>query len=792
MRKLKFFALILSLMTFLGAFAACNPENSSSESSTPTHTCESVCEECGKCTDEACTEEACEDKCPGHTVDLEPEPEVPSNDTQATFSTFEKTGEYEYSLKVSNATETLALEALVSVNVRSSWTLSSDESGNQAIESKAATLTVGDNTYYVLVKAEDNSTQVYTLKIRRKAMYDVVFDVAGGESVANQQVEEGGFAIAPETTKVGYDFVAWNFDFTTPITENKTIVASWEAKEYTITYNAAGGNVANATQKVAYDSNYTLEEPTRMGYEFLGWYLDEDKVESGKWERVTDITLTAKWGICEYTVQYDLKNGSVAAANPTSYTIEDEDLLIADPTREHYNFLGWTGTGLSEPTKSLKIVSGSVGDREYVANWEAKEYTVTYYLDGGKNSDNNPDKYTIETADITLQAPTRTSYTFDGWYQSETFEATSKITKIVKGSTGDLELYAKWTAITSGDGEEGEEEVDNLPNVTITQTRSQYVTSNDYSSVSTYAAFTAAATPTYLVPGLKEGLIPQSMDVWEAKDLLLISGYFASASLNKSGSPSSMIVAIDLKTGNFAGKYCLKNVDGSHHTGHVGGLAVTEKNIFISSGRTLYRIPLSQMERLGKSGTLQVVETIKVAALGSFCNYSDGVLWVGDFINTTEVPVLPDSVCSYKAWAVGYKVKDTESEFSSENWDPATMEYATPDYALSITNKVQGLAFVNGKVALSTSYGRSKNSKIYVYNSPLQSAQDASITVNGKSVPVWILDGTFLKTSYTLMPMSEGLSSYKGKLLVVFESGTLKYNNATNPTDHVWSVTLPE
>ncbi len=30
------------------------------------HKCESVCEECGKCTDADCTEEACIDKCPGH------------------------------------------------------------------------------------------------------------------------------------------------------------------------------------------------------------------------------------------------------------------------------------------------------------------------------------------------------------------------------------------------------------------------------------------------------------------------------------------------------------------------------------------------------------------------------------------------------------------------------------------------------------------------------------------------------------------------------------------------------
>ncbi len=500
MRKFKFFAVILSLMAFLGAFAACNPDTSSSQEPTSTHTCESVCEECDKCLDEDCTDEACEEKCEGHTVDPEPEdpepedpekdpePNDPSNDTQATFATFDKTGEYEYSLKVSNATETLALESLVSVNALSSWALSSDANGNETIAEKIAALAVGDNRFYVLVKAEDNSTQLYTLKIRRKPTYTVAFDVVGGTSVENQQVEEGALAQEPATTKVGFDFSGWNYDFTTPITENKTIVASWTAKEYTISCN--------------------------------------------------------------------LNGGSVATNNPETYYIESGEITLTNPTREGCKFIGWTGTDLSEPTMSVIIYTGSTGDRTYVANWEYIEYTITYHLDGGANDSGNPATYTVDTPDITLAKPTWSGYTFEGWYKSGDFNASFRISVITKGSTGDLELYAKWAAITSD--EEDDEEVDNLPNVTITQTRSQYVTSNDYSSVSTYAAFTAAATPTYLVLGLKEGLIPQSMDVWEAKDLLLISGYFASSSLNKSGSPSSKIVAIDLKTGNLAGKYCLK------------------------------------------------------------------------------------------------------------------------------------------------------------------------------------------------------------------------------------------
>ena len=233
------------------------------------------------------------------------DPTDPSNNTQAEFERFEKTGDHEYSLKVSNSTKKLFLRNLVTVDSASTWTLSTDADGNQMIENKSMALEVGDNTYYVTVTAEDGSTQLYTLKIRRKPIYDVVFDVAGGVSVEAQQVEEGELAQEPETTKIGYELSEWNFDFTTPITENKTIVASWTLKEYTITYNLAGG--------------------------------------------------------------------SVATDNPDTYTIESGEITLTNPTREGYTFVGWTGTELSASTTTVTIVTGSTGNREYVANWHFEE-----------------------------------------------------------------------------------------------------------------------------------------------------------------------------------------------------------------------------------------------------------------------------------------------------------------------------------------------------------------------------------------------------------------------------------
>ena len=53
---------------------------------------------------------------------------------------------------------------------------------------------------------------------------------------------------------------------------NKTIYAQWTAKQYTITFNANGGSVSPASQKVDYCATYTLPTPAWGGHTFDGWY----------------------------------------------------------------------------------------------------------------------------------------------------------------------------------------------------------------------------------------------------------------------------------------------------------------------------------------------------------------------------------------------------------------------------------------------------------------------------------------------------------------------------------------
>lgn len=72
------------------------------------------------------------------------------------------------------------------------------------------------------------------------------------------------------------------------------------------------------------------------------------------------------------------------------------------------------------------------------------EYSITYQLDGGKNNSGNPKVYTQNSEIIVLKTPTRTGYSFGGWYSDSAYK--NKVTRITQGSTGNLTLYAKWTA----------------------------------------------------------------------------------------------------------------------------------------------------------------------------------------------------------------------------------------------------------------------------------------------------------------------------------------------------------
>ena len=304
--------------------------------------------------------------------------------------------------------------------------------------------------------------------------YTVTMNLNGGsgETTLLYTVEDEEFAL-PTPTRNGYEFVGWTGEgITTPQTSvkipkgstgNKAYTANWQVIEYTITLDTNGGPVVSPIKYTVEDS-FTLPYPLRPGYEFAGWTLDG----SGMLPATTliiyygttgDLHYKAEWRLAEYTITMDLDGGS--GQEKVIYTVTDEDFELPTPTRNGYEFVGWTGEGITTPQTSVKIPKGSTGNKAYTANWQVIEYTITLDTNGGPVV--SPIKYTVEDS-FTLPYPLRPGYEFAGWTLdgSGMLPATTLI--IYYGTTGDLHYKAEWrlaeyTITMDLDGGSGQEKV---------------------------------------------------------------------------------------------------------------------------------------------------------------------------------------------------------------------------------------------------------------------------------------------------------------------------------------------
>ena len=274
--------------------------------------------------------------------------------------------------------------------------------------------------------------------------YTITFDTAGGSAIAPITQDYGTAITAPaDPTREGYTFAGW--DTAIPATmpaHNMTITAQWTVNQYTITFDTDGGSeVAPITQD--YGSAITAPAaPTREGYTFTGW----DKTIPATMP-AGDMTITAQWTVNQYTITYDL-DGGTAEGNPDTYTVETDAFTLKNPTRPGHTFTGWSGTGLTgEDNLTLTIPKGSTGNRSYTAHWSLNTYSITYDLNGGTAS-GNPTSYTVESATITLNQPTKTGYTFTGWSGTDLTGEDNLTVTIPAGSTGDRSYTAHWSLNT--------------------------------------------------------------------------------------------------------------------------------------------------------------------------------------------------------------------------------------------------------------------------------------------------------------------------------------------------------
>ncbi len=308
--------------------------------------------------------------------------------------------------------------------------------------------------------AQNNSLAFTVLTAPTAVFSDITYETNDGVFTEAPAVkyEEGKVFVLPVPTKENYKFTGWIKDGTkitqleTTQTGAVTLTATWE-RVYKINYELNGGtNYADApTDYTENSSEILLGTPSKTGYSFVGWY--EKDGETLKSEKITslnptikrDITLAAVWEK-DFKITYVL--GDETAVNfenaPEYFSKNSEDILLGVPSKSGKSFDGW----YTEPeftNKIEKIVKGTANDITLYAKW-SDTFKISYELYGGENYQNAPTEYTYGDT-ITLQAPSKSGYSFLGWYTDDEFN--TPISKITSTTSGDITLYATWARRSS-------------------------------------------------------------------------------------------------------------------------------------------------------------------------------------------------------------------------------------------------------------------------------------------------------------------------------------------------------
>ncbi|MFR2365220.1 MAG: InlB B-repeat-containing protein [Eubacterium sp.] len=149
--------------------------------------------------------------------------------------------------------------------------------------------------------------------------------------------------------------------------------------------------------------------------------------------------VSAKTKVKTYKITYVLKGGTNNKKNTKKYK-STKNTKLYSPKRKGYTFKGWYKD--KNYTKRIrKIKKGSKGNKRIYALWKAVKYKLSYTSNGGVNDYRNTKKYTCVRS-VKLYPATKENYTFVGWYKDK--KLTKKVTKLKKGTRGNIRLYAKW------------------------------------------------------------------------------------------------------------------------------------------------------------------------------------------------------------------------------------------------------------------------------------------------------------------------------------------------------------
>ncbi len=264
--------------------------------------------------------------------------------------------------------------------------------------------------------------------------YKISFDTNGAENINSIDVTYNESFVLETPKKDGYIFEGWYFNnqkiesgvylFHYDI----TLTARWISKSYNITFVTNTSLVIN-DMVVQSGQNFVLPTPTKSGYVFNGWFNGDTKIESGIWNLLENIELTAKWSLTTYELSFNSNGGGYIESMNFKY---GEEYILPVPVRGSFTFEGWYSDG-------VKIENGIWyynNNLELTARWSGNIYTISFIT----NSTTNINSMSIQSGQsFTLPEISKAGYSFGGWFYNDT-----KIESGIWYFDNNLELEALW------------------------------------------------------------------------------------------------------------------------------------------------------------------------------------------------------------------------------------------------------------------------------------------------------------------------------------------------------------
>ena len=192
-----------------------------------------------------------------------------------------------------------------------------------------------------------------------------------------------------------------------------------DSEHYWLTWDATDGQFADGSKQIVkdYEVGTTINkpfDPTRAGYDFVGWSTDGVNVVTPADEMPEEnLSYSAVWQIKSYTVTWDADGGQFANGETVIEQTYEYGATITkptDPTRTGYTFKGWS------PNVPDKM---STDNLKFVAQWQVNQYTVTWNPGEGGHWGNSFDpiveNYNYGDPINRPANPEKAGYVFDKW-----------------------------------------------------------------------------------------------------------------------------------------------------------------------------------------------------------------------------------------------------------------------------------------------------------------------------------------------------------------------------------------